>query len=153
MVTTTPGSTPPPLSNTVPASRPKDPWANAVEQSVMKKSAAAARNRRIMATRGYRKRRSAIMAFMWRASVAIVLASLSLASVLAQDQSARPIFRTGANYVRVDVYPTRNGTPVTDLTRDDFEVYEDKAAQTIDEFEHVVVRSAGPQDARREPNT
>ena len=82
----------------------------------------------------------------------LLLASVALASPAAQ-QPAQPTFRTGANYVRVDVYPTRNGMPVDDLRREDFELLDDKAPQTIDEFEHVVVRSAGPQETRREPNT
>jgi len=36
-----------------------------------------------------------------------------------------PTFRTEANYVRVDVYPTANGAPVVDLRQEDFEVLED----------------------------
>lgn len=64
-----------------------------------------------------------------------------------------PIFRTEANFVRVDVYPTRNGAPVDNLTADDFEVLEDNASQKIETFEHVVVRPAGPQTSRIEPNT
>jgi VWFA-related protein len=71
----------------------------------------------------------------------------------AQDQPPRPTFRTEANYVRVDVYPTLNGAPVMDLTQDDFEVLEEKVPQRIEQFEHVVIRSAGPQDTRIEPNT
>src|SRR5580765_1491891 len=90
---------------------------------------------------------------MRRAAPAVLLVLAALASPAAQSQTAPPTFRTGANYVRVDVYPTRGGTPVTDLRREDFELLDDKVPQTIDEFEHVVVRSAGPQDARREPNT
>ena len=89
---------------------------------------------------------------MRRAALLLLLASTALASPAAQ-QPAQPTFRTGANYVRVDVYPTRNGMPVDDLRREDFELLDDKAPQTIDEFEHVVVRSAGPQETRREPNT
>ena len=89
---------------------------------------------------------------MRRAALVLILASVALASPAAQ-QPAQPTFRTGANYVRVDVYPTRNGMPVDDLRREDFELLDDKAPQTIDEFEHVVVRSAGPQETRREPNT
>src|SRR4026208_2582758 len=65
-----------------------------------------------------------------------------------------PTFRTEANYVRVDAYPTTgDGAPVTDLTQADFEVLEGGAPQTIEQFERVVVRAAGPQDARIEPNT
>ena len=90
---------------------------------------------------------------MRRAALAVLLASAALASPAAQPQTAPPTFRTGANYVRVDVYPTRNGMPVDDLRRDDFELLDDKVPQTIDEFEHVVIRSAGPQETRREPNT
>ncbi|HEY3159403.1 MAG TPA: VWA domain-containing protein [Vicinamibacterales bacterium] len=89
---------------------------------------------------------------MRRAALVLLLASVALASPAAQ-QPAQPTFRTGANYVRVDVYPTRNGMPVDDLRRDDFELLDDKVPQTIDDFEHVVVRSAGPQETRREPNT
>ena len=92
-----------------------------------------------------------------RSVCSVVVCSLLLTSGTtssrAQEQSARPTFRTGANYVRVDVYPTRNGTPVTDLAIADFEILEDKVAQRIEQFEHVVIRSAGPQDTRREPNT
>ena len=80
-------------------------------------------------------------------------ASIGFASPGAQDQAPPPTFRTEANYVRVDVYPTRDGQPVTDLRSEDFEVLEDKVSQKIDQFEHVVIRSAGSQEARREPNT
>src|SRR2546430_2314020 len=93
------------------------------------------------------------MTFMRRLFVALALASAALASPGAQSQPAQPTFRTGANYVRVDVYPTRGGMPVTDLRREDFELFDDKVPQTIDEFEHLVIRSAGPQETRREPNT
>src|SRR5215813_7992099 len=59
------------------------------------------------------------MTVPFRSVLVVVISSLLLARGAvprAQDQSARPTFRTGANYVRVDVYPTRNGTAVTDLT-------------------------------------
>ena len=55
--------------------------------------------------------------------------------------------------MRVDVYPTRGGVPVGDLTLNDFEVMEDGAAQKINTFEHIVVRSAGPQETRAEPDS
>jgi VWFA-related protein len=70
-----------------------------------------------------------------------------------QDQPAQPTFRTEANYVRVDVFPTRDGAPATDLTQADFEILEGGVAQKIEQFEHVVIRAAGSQDARIEPNT
>lgn len=71
-----------------------------------------------------------------------------------QQQSQPPTtFRTEANYVRVDAYPTRNGQPVQDLTLYDFEILEDGKPQSIQQFEHVVVSPAGPQSLRAEPNT
>src|SRR5258706_13605376 len=83
----------------------------------------------------------------------LLAAAIVLSAIAAQSQTTTPTFRTEANYVRVDVYPTRNGAAVTDLNREDFELLDDKTPQAIDEFEHVVIRVAGPQDTRREPNT
>jgi VWFA-related protein len=75
------------------------------------------------------------------------------ASLAAQDQPPQPTFRTEVNYVRVDVYPTRDQMPVTDLTQDDFEVLDNGTLQKIEQFERVVIRAAGPQETRIEPNT
>lgn len=69
------------------------------------------------------------------------------------DEPQRPTFRTEANLVRVDVFPMRGGAPVLDLARDEFQVFEDGVPQAIDSFEHVIVRPAGPQTERVEPNT
>ncbi len=89
-----------------------------------------------------------------RARFVRVAASLvSLTAVIAAQDQPRPTFKTEANYVRVDVFPTKDGQPVTDLTAADFEVLEDKVPQKVDAFEHIVVRGNVPQDARREPNT
>ncbi len=81
----------------------------------------------------------------------VLLAVLALAS--SQNQPPQPTFRTEANYVRVDVFPTKDGAPVTDLRQDEFEVVENGAPQTIEQFERVVIRAAGPQETRIEPNT
>jgi VWFA-related protein len=70
-----------------------------------------------------------------------------------QQVPQRPVFRAGANFVRVDVYPTADGHPVEDLRKQDFDVLEDGRLQTIDTFEHIVVRPAGPQELRAEPAT
>lgn len=70
----------------------------------------------------------------------------------APPNQPRPTFRTEANYVRVDLYPTKSGTSITDLTREDFEVLENGEPQKIDQFERVVIPSA-PQESRAEPNT
>src|SRR5438445_5254966 len=76
-------------------------------------------------------------------------------AVLAQppQNPPQPTFRTEANYVRVDVFPTKDGAPVADLTQADFDVLENGAPQRIEQFEHVVIRGNIPQDLRAEPNT
>jgi VWFA-related protein len=71
----------------------------------------------------------------------------------AQPRPDLPRFRGGANLVRVDVYPTVDGTPVKDLTVDDFEVLEDGVRQKVESFEFVQISSAGPEEGRREPNS
>ena len=89
-------------------------------------------------------------------AAALFAAALVAAAALAQTpaQPPPPTFRTEANYVRVDAYPTTgDGAPVTDLTQADFEVLEGSVPQTIEQFERVVIRAAGPQDTRVEPNT
>lgn len=89
----------------------------------------------------------------------VCLGLLSLAAGLAAQQPAAPAreplpqFRGGANLVRVDAYITENGRPVTDLTADDFEILEDNAPQTVEQFELVVPRPPGPEADRIEPNT
>jgi VWFA-related protein len=81
--------------------------------------------------------------------------SLALAILVAQTPAPQPppTFRTEANYVRVDIYPTRDDKPVTDLTQADFEILEGGAPQKIEQFEHVAIQAAGSQDTRIEPNT
>ena len=75
--------------------------------------------------------------------------------VLAQTPAPQqpPTFRTEANYVRVDAYPTKDDAPVTDLTQSDFEILESGTPQKIEQFERVVIKTATPQDTRIEPNT
>src|SRR5579864_7328763 len=83
---------------------------------------------------------------------AAILAGLTATLVVTQDQPPPATFRTEANYVRVDAYITRDGAPVTDLTKDDCEVFEDRAPQRIEQFERVSIRPAGAQETRIEPN-
>ena len=79
----------------------------------------------------------------------VSLLALSAVSLPAQNQ---PTFRTGANYVRVDMYATRDGKPIEDLKVDEIDILEDGVLQKIDTFEHVRVRTA-PQEVRVEPNS
>ena len=64
----------------------------------------------------------------------------------AQDPSGQqPVFRTGINFVRVDVIVTDNrGNPVVDLSEEDFELYEDGAPQVVESFKLVQI---GPNPA------
>jgi VWFA-related protein len=87
----------------------------------------------------------------------IAVATAALAAQSAnqpeKDQQPRPTFRAEANYVRVDMYPTRDDQPIEDLTPDEIEILEDGTPQKIATFEYVKVRPAGPQETRIEPNT
>jgi VWFA-related protein len=71
----------------------------------------------------------------------------------AASQPPRPTFRLEANYVRVDVYPTREGQPVQDLTREDFELFEDGAVQKILQFERISLAPAADRSTRRDPRS
>jgi len=64
------------------------------------------------------------------------------------QQQQPPVFRGGANIVRVDVTVTnKRGESATDLTKDDFFVSEDGAPQAIESFD--LVRATGePTDDR-----
>jgi VWFA-related protein len=66
-------------------------------------------------------------------------------------QEQRPVFRAGANFVRVDVFATKDGVPVDDLKAEDFEVLEDNTAQKIDTFELVKIQAGGDPTTRVEP--
>jgi VWFA-related protein len=70
-----------------------------------------------------------------------------------KQEQQPPVFRTEANFVRVDAYPTRNGQPVLDLKAEDFEVFEDDKPQKIETFDHVLISPAGPEAQRSEPNS
>jgi VWFA-related protein len=85
--------------------------------------------------------------------LAVAAASLAVAALAQTPAPQPPTFRTEANYVRVDIYPTKDEAPVTDLTQADFEILESGTPQKIEQFERVVVRGSVPQDLRREPGS
>ena len=72
-----------------------------------------------------------------------------------QQGQQPPVFRAGANFVRVDAYPTADGKPVMDLKQEDFELSEDGVPQKVETFEHVVIQAPTVLDRARapEPNT
>jgi VWFA-related protein len=58
-----------------------------------------------------------------------------------------PVFRAGTNQVRVDVTVLdHKGDPVTDLTKDDFEVREDGVPQTVETLKLIEANGAAPDD-------
>jgi VWFA-related protein len=58
-----------------------------------------------------------------------------------------PVFRAGTNQVRVDVTVLdQKGQPLTNLTKDDFDVREDGIPQTIDTIKLVEANGEGPAD-------
>ena len=63
-------------------------------------------------------------------------------SAAPQDEPQLPRFRGGTNLVRLDAYVSANGVAVTDLTADDFEVFEDDNPQKVESFE--LIRARGP---------
>lgn len=84
--------------------------------------------------------------------VFLLLGALVLPLVLgAQAPAAPPSIRAEANYVRVDLYATLNGSPVTDLRREELELLDEGVPQTIDRFEHVLLATSRPQAVGPDP--
>ena len=91
----------------------------------------------------------------------IVAAVLAASAVVAPQEPSqkppqepqRPTFRTEANFVRVDVYPTTGGEPVLDLRKEDFEVLEDGRPQAIETFEHIRISAGGPRSEPADPDS
>jgi hypothetical protein len=77
------------------------------------------------------------------------------ASLAAQQQpppqQRPPVFRAGANFVYVDVYPRQDGRIVEGLTLDDFEILEDGKPQKAETLLFVRVEPT-PEAERRDPN-
>lgn len=90
--------------------------------------------------------------------VSVILAGVALSArqgppptVQPPPEQQRPVFRTGVDFVRVDVYPRRNNKVVEGLSRDDFQVFEDNVRQTIETFEYIPIdldRGTEPLDPR-----
>jgi VWFA-related protein len=80
-----------------------------------------------------------------RIVTAIVLVMLLSRPLPAQQEQAPGVIRIEVNLVQVDAVVTDSkGKPVTDLTADDFEVYQDGRLQRIRNFEFVRVRAGEP---------
>ena len=79
-------------------------------------------------------------------AAAVTAALLGVAQAPQPPQPRPPVFRAGATYVRLDAYPTLGGEIIPNLTKDDFEIFEDGKPQTIAAAEFVTF--GGPDDAR-----
>jgi len=83
----------------------------------------------------------------------------SAVSVAAQQPAAqpptqaqqRPVFRAGAHFVRVDVYPSQDGKIVEGLAPEDFEVLEDGKPQTIESFDFIKFDTFATEAERHDP--
>src|SRR5438477_6010068 len=74
-------------------------------------------------------------------------------TVQQQPRSEDAVIRINVNLVQVDAVVTDSkGRPVTDLTKDDFEVFQDKRPQTITAFSFINVRNPGVRTSRPTPN-
>ena len=89
-----------------------------------------------------------------------VLVSFVLVAGLAARQSSAPeppqrppVFRSGAAFVRVDVYPIKDGRIVPGLKREDFELFEDGKPQQIESFDFVDFPTFASEEERRDPAT
>jgi VWFA-related protein len=77
--------------------------------------------------------------------VALVFATLGVSTIVLGQQAAAPsqsgpLFRTGIEYVSVDVVVTdKNDRPVEGLTKDDFIISENGKAQAIKDFQFVSI--------------
>jgi VWFA-related protein len=87
------------------------------------------------------------------AVLAILFSGSSSPAARSQEVQRQPVFRGGANFVNVDVYPRRDGRLVDWLTAKDFQVFEDGKPQTIEKFELIRIESFVADSLRRDPNT
>ena len=75
-------------------------------------------------------------------------------SALAQTKPAQApvddkddVVRITTNLVQIDAVVTKDGKPVTNLTAEDFEIYEDGKRQTITSFAYISNLAASPASA------
>jgi VWFA-related protein len=87
----------------------------------------------------------------WR-GLGVALSLVVSGALVLADRQQQPPFKAGTNFVRVDVYPTRDGVPAEDLTATDFQIAEDGVPQKIESFEYIVVHPA-TQGERVDPGS
>src|SRR5689334_13590912 len=99
-----------------------------------------------------------------RVALALLLSFCTLLPVIGQttQTASKPapdndddVVKITTNLVQVDAVVTKDGKPVTGLTPDDFEIYEDGHKQTITSFAYIsnvpsgamTVKAAPPKDS------
>ncbi len=82
---------------------------------------------------------------------------MAVAGLAAQDRAAAqqrpPVFRGGATFVSVDVYPRKDGRFVDGLRAENFQILEDGKPQRIETFSLIRFEPNTPDEERREPAT
>lgn len=81
------------------------------------------------------------------------IAGQHLFSQTQQPPQRPPVFRAGATYVTVDVYPRRDGKILEGLTSGDFQVLEDGKPQTVEDFQFIKTDPVIVDAERRDPNS
>jgi VWFA-related protein len=82
--------------------------------------------------------RRATRTFAWVVVLAVLVCTAAGHAQQPQQPPDQPIFRTGINFVRVDVIVSdRNGASVADLKQSDFEVTEDGKPQSVETFKFI----------------
>ena len=88
-----------------------------------------------------------------KVTLALFLSFCTLLPTLAQTPQTDDkddVVRISTNLVQVDAVVTKDGKPVTNLTADDFEIYEDGRKQTITSFTYISNVSRGNVPSKTE---
>jgi len=102
----------------------------------------------------------AVRTFAWTLALAVTLCTAGSHAQQAQPSNdgqkdqppAQPVFRTGINYVRVDVIVSdKSGANVVDLKQSDFEVLEDGKPQAVENFKFIKLDGGAVPDADGPP--
>lgn len=93
-----------------------------------------------------------------RVTLALLLSFCTLLPTLAQTPQTddkNDVVKITTNLVQIDSVVTKDGKPVTNLTADDFEIYEDGRKQAITSFAYIsnVSRSNVPSKAEAAPKS